>query len=141
MKISTLILLMFVGFLSTAVKAQDILWLDAEKNKTVKEEAVFYRPTPQMVEDGYKIIDYYKSGKKQMEGFSFTNTFNEEEFDGVVKEYYPTGELKSVTKYDNGEKDGVFKAYYKNGKIKTRGRYREDKKVGVWKIFYKNSYK
>lgn len=164
MKTSTFLITMFVGFLITSVNAQETIWLDANWQKTTQEKAFFYRPEPKQKNNGFWIVVYYKDGTKQMEGFSTTNTYNNEQFEGEVlfyfssgklsnklnysngklegnrKEYYDSGELKEHAKYKNGNRDGVFKSYYKNGKIKTKGKYREGEKVGVWKTFYKNDY-
>lgn len=162
MKTSTFLVTMFVGFLITSVSAQETIWLDANWQKTTKEKASFYRPSPQKKDNGFWIVDYYKNGQIQMEGFSFTNVYNDEQFEGLVKyyfatgtlshelnfsngklegnrkEYYESGELKEHAKYKNGKRDGIFKAYYKNGKIETKGKYSNGEKVGVWKTFYKN---
>lgn len=165
MKTSTFLITMFVGFFITSVTAQETIWLDANWQKTTQDKATFYRPAPQKKDNGYWIVDYYKDGTKQMEGFSKSHIYDDEKFEGLVKYYFPTGklshelnfsdgkldgdrkeyyesgELKEHAKYVEGKRDGPFKAYYKNGKIQTRGKYRDGEKVGVWKTFYKNVYK
>ena len=164
MKTSTFLITMFVGFFITSVTAQETIWLDANWQKTTQDKASFYRPAPQQKDNGFWIVDYYKNGSKQMEGFSTTNTYDNEQFEGLVKyysangklthelnffngklegsrkEYHDSGELKEHAKYKDGKRDGVFKSYYKNGKIESKGKYREGEKVGVWKTFYKNDY-
>ncbi|WP_086031138.1 toxin-antitoxin system YwqK family antitoxin [Tenacibaculum holothuriorum] len=164
MKTSTLILLMFVGFLTYNVTAQETIWFDANWKETNKENAEYYRPTPKKQDNGFWIIDYYKNGNVQMEGFSKTNVPHEEKFDGLVlyyhkngkpfhkanykngvldgvrKVFYESGDLKEQGKYKEGKRDGIWKTFYKNGKIETKGKYRNGEKVGVWKTFYKNVY-
>lgn len=164
MKNFTLLVLLFIGFLTTTVTAQETIWLDANWQKTTKDKATFYRPAPQPKDNGFWIVDYYKDGTKQMEGFSTTNSYDNEQFEGLVqyyfssgklshalnfskgklegnrKEYYESGELKELAKYKEGKRNGIFKSYYKNGKIESKGKYSNGEKVGVWKTFYKNDY-
>ncbi|MDY0780707.1 hypothetical protein [Tenacibaculum sp. IB213877] len=165
MKTSTLLIAMFVSFLTTStLVAQDTVWFDANWQITTKNNGEYYRPKPKKVENGYWIVDYYKDGQIQMEGLSTTNTPLEEEFEGLISYYHPngkpyhkanykngkldglrrvyfeTGELKEEGNYVDGKKEGNWKTYYKNGKIETKGKYRDGEKVGVWKTFYKNVY-
>ncbi len=165
MKISTLLLILFVGFLTSSISAQETIWLDANWKQTTKDKASYYRPVPQTKCNGFWIVDYYVNGKKQMEGFSTSKVYDNEVFEGLIKyyfntgvlshelnysggklegnrkEYHESGELREVVKYNDGKRDGVYKAYYKNGKIETKGKYRNGEKIGVWKTFYKNVYK
>lgn len=162
MKNSTFYLLLFVGFLTLSVSAQDTTWFDANWQVTTKDNAEYYRPTPQKKGNGYWIVDYYKNGKIQMEGYSSSAVPLEEEFDGLVtyyhdngkpfheanykngklegvrKVYYESGELKEQGRYKDGKRDGIWKTFYKSGKIESKGKYQDGEKVGIWKTFYKN---
>ncbi|MGG8497256.1 toxin-antitoxin system YwqK family antitoxin [Tenacibaculum sp. TC6] len=162
-KTSTLLMAMFVGFLTLSVTAQETIWFDANWHETSKDKSEYYRPIPKKIKNGYWIIDYYGSGQVQMEGFSTVNKPGEEEFDGLVtyyyengkpshkatykngklhglrKVFYETGELKEQGKYVNGKREGVWKTFYKNGKIKERGKYKDNEKTGIWKTFHKNT--
>lgn len=164
MKTSTLLIVMIIGFLSTTINAQDTIWFDQNWQETSKDNYEYYRPAPEKIKEGYWIVDYYKSGQIQMEGYSSNKNHNEEIFDGLVMYYHPngklfhkanytngklegvrkvfyvTGELKEQGKYINGKREGLWKAFYKNGKIETKGKYRDNEKIGVWKTFYKNVY-
>jgi antitoxin component YwqK of YwqJK toxin-antitoxin module len=51
-------------------------------------------------------------------------------------EFYETGALKIIGKYENGLEEGIWKIYDVNGNIKERGRYKKGKKVGIWKTFH-----
>lgn len=165
MKISTFLITFFLGILSTPLLAQETLWLDADKKSVSKENAVYYRPEPKKMDEGFWLVDYFIDGAKQMEGFSTVNKVGNEQFEGVVMYYYKSGQIFKETHYEEGQKqgmqkvyyasgevkeigafeedakDGVWKAFYKNGKIETKGKYRNGEKVGVWKTFYKNVYK
>jgi antitoxin component YwqK of YwqJK toxin-antitoxin module len=164
MKNSTLLIVMFIGFLSTTVSGQDTVWFDENWQETTKENHEYYRPVPKEIKDGFWLVDYHKNGQIQMEGYSTNKNPNEEVFEGLVIYYHPngkiyhkanyasgkldgvrkvfheTGELKEQGKYTNGERNGIWKTFYKNGKIETKGKYRNNEKVGVWKTFYKNVY-
>jgi antitoxin component YwqK of YwqJK toxin-antitoxin module len=51
--------------------------------------------------------------------------------EGLIKLYYPSGELKTQFIYKNDKRHGISLGYYKNGTLKDRGRYQEDKLDGV----------
>lgn len=164
MKTSTLIITIIVGFLALTLNAQETVWFDANWVVSTKEKAVYYRPVPEKKNNGFWIVDYYISGKKQKEGFSTIAKPNKELYHGNVKYFYENGNkfqvinyvngkpegsfsefynseaLEITGKYSNGLREGIWKTFYKNGKIKEKGKYREGEKVGVWKTFYKNDY-
>ena len=138
MKTSTLLIAMFVGFLTSSVTAQETIWFDSNWNLTTKDKAEYYRPTPKKVTNGFWLIDYYMNGKKQMEGFSTSNVPLKEFFEGQVLYYHPNGKLFHKANYKNGELQGKRDIYYETGELKERGRYVKGKRNGIWKTFYKN---
>jgi antitoxin component YwqK of YwqJK toxin-antitoxin module len=162
MKTTTLIITIVVGFLISSISAQETIWFDSNWKVSTKEKAAYYRPAPKKIDNGYLIIDYYISGKKQMKGFSTSSSPNEEMYIGIVSyfhenekifqkvnyvdgkpegsfsEFYDTGETQRVGKYSKGLRSGVWKTYSKKGKIQSRGKYKKGEKVGVWKTFHKN---
>jgi len=164
MKTSTLLITIVVGFLTSSLTAQETVWFDSNWKVSTKEKAIYYRPTPKKMNNGFWIVDYYISGKKQMEGFSISAEPNQEKYQGIVyyfyengndfqivnyvegkpdgkfSEFYESGELQRTGKYSDGLREGVWKTFYKNGKIETKGKYRKGEKVGIWKTFYKNVY-
>lgn len=163
MKSSAVLMVIVVGFLTLSLNAQETVWFDSNWGTSTKENATYFRPVPKKMDKGYWIIDYYLSGKKQMEGLSLSNDPTKEMYDGVVHyfyengkkfqvvnyfdgqpegkfyEYYDTGELKRTGKYIEALREGNWKVYYQNGKIKGKGKYNKGEKVGVWKTFYKNN--
>lgn len=130
MKKSTFILLLLVGFLTTSAIAQETIWLDQNLNKTSQSEARYYRIGN--TKDG-EVSFFYKNKTIYRKVFFSKGTLN-----GKFLEYYNSGELKVIGKYENGLKEGIWKTYYKSGKIKERGKYKNGDKVGIWKTFYKN---
>lgn len=165
MKTSTLFITLLFGFLTLPMLAQETIWMDADKKNVAKENAVYYRPEPKKVDEGFWLVDYFMDGTKHMEGLSTAYKLGSEQFEGLVlyyykngqvfkethyeegqkqgmqKVYYASGEVKEIGAFEEGAKDGVWKTFYKNGKIETKGKYRNGEKVGVWKTFYKNVYK
>lgn len=57
---------------------------------------------------------------------------------GLWKEYYDTGELRSEGKYEDGVRVGDWKYYYKNGKTEQKGKYVKGKPEGDWRWFHEN---
>jgi len=126
-------------FSSLVISAQKT-WLDNDWTETSKEKANFYRVKPKKTGDFYAIKHFYKSDNLLLEGQSKTAYPSKDDFNGVVKIYFETGELKEERFFNNGIREGVWKTFHKTGKIKTKGKYRNGEKVGVWKTFYKNVY-
>ena len=57
--------------------------------------------------------------------------------DGLWKEYYPNGALKSVGTYDTGKRIGEWKFYYPNDQLEQIGSYNKDGKPdGAWTWYY-----
>jgi hypothetical protein len=164
MKSSTLLITLVFGFLllSLSSTAQETIWFDSNWNLTVKENAAYYRPSPKKMKNGFWLIDYYRNGTKQMEGFSFISSPNNEKFNGLVhyffengkifqsvnyksgvihgarKIYFSSGALKSEAVYEDGKIIGSFSEFYTTGELKETGEYEEGKREEIWKTFYKN---
>lgn len=163
-KVTQLLTIFLVGFIFLSSYGQKTVWFDKNWQETSEGNSAYYRPQPKKVKSGYWIVDYYKNGQVQMEGFSTINKPNKENFDGLVtyyhqngkpfhkanykngkldgvrKVFYESGELKEQGRYKNGKRLGIWKTFYKNGKIKTKGKYKDNERVGIWKTFYKNEY-
>jgi len=57
--------------------------------------------------------------------------------DGLWKEYYPNGAIKSEGTYDKGNRIGGWKFYYPNGQLEQIGTYNKDGKAdGSWTWYY-----
>jgi antitoxin component YwqK of YwqJK toxin-antitoxin module len=162
MKSTTLLIALIIGFLTTAVSAQETIWFDSNWTPTGKEKAIYYRPTPKSQKKGFLIIDYYMSGTRKREGFSLNTATNKEKYDGVVRYYFADEALSQEIKFSNGKMEGDRKIYFKSGNLKSEEIYENDKKEGkffeyyetgaffkqgvyednlkeeIWKTFYKN---
>ena len=58
--------------------------------------------------------------------------------DGLRKEYYPDGKLKSEINYRQAVRDGMYRLYYDNGKLQASGNYRDGLKEGTWQMYNEN---
>ncbi len=64
----------------------------------------------------------YKDGKKE----------------GIWKEYYKNGNLKSEITFTNNKPDGYAKLYYENGKLSEEGNWKGTKWIGNYKYYHEN---
>lgn len=97
-------------------------------------------------QDGYQLnCDYYNQKKEKINSIDFFK-------DTIAKQYYETGEVKSIISYKNGYAHGKCTWYYANGKIQISGEYFAGNEVGEWIWFtdkgvirdrgrYENGYK
>ncbi len=75
----------------------------------------------------------YKKGIKIADGITDEAGFRQ----GLWKEYFENGSLKSEGSYTDGKTVGTWKYYFQNGKIETAGSYNKAGKTeGDWKWFY-----
>ncbi|MEM6523635.1 MAG: toxin-antitoxin system YwqK family antitoxin [Bacteroidota bacterium] len=58
--------------------------------------------------------------------------------DGLIKQFYPGGKIKSEIEYKNGKRDGLAKRYYKNGRVHQEITYLNNVKDGEAKTYYEN---
>lgn len=130
MKKSAFLLLITVWFLTLSSTKQEIVWLDKDLEQTSKSEAVYYIVGSNLEGE----VTYYFKSKTMYRKVFYVN----KKQGGKFHEYYESGELKEVGKYEDGLREGNWKVYYRNGKIRQKGKYTKGDKVGVWKTFYKN---
>jgi antitoxin component YwqK of YwqJK toxin-antitoxin module len=74
----------------------------------------------------------FKNGKIIAEGILTDGGKRE----GLWKEYYLDGSLKSEGNYKNDKKTGKWKYYYPNGQLEETGEYENGKPVGKWLWYY-----
>jgi antitoxin component YwqK of YwqJK toxin-antitoxin module len=102
--------------------------------------ATYYKGVPDGVrrefnEDGIVIKGYvFTNGVLRYEGI----TDEDGKRQGLWKEYYLTGELKSQGHYINSNQEGEWKFYFENQRVEVEGRYKNGKKEGTWFWYYPN---
>ena len=65
-------------------------------------------------------------------------TFKDGKAEGLSKDYYPNGNLESEGTYKDGKPDGLWKKYYENGNLKDETTYKDGKEEGLVKGYYPN---
>jgi antitoxin component YwqK of YwqJK toxin-antitoxin module len=84
-------------------------------------------------ENGFVIKGYvFANGILKFEGI----TDEQGKRQGLWKEFYATGELKSQGNYIDSKLDGAWKFYFENQKVEVEGKYKNGKKEGVWYWYY-----
>ena len=56
--------------------------------------------------------------------------------DGIYKDYYENGNLKSVRSYDNGALNGIAREYYDVGTLQHAINYKNDQIDGLYNTYY-----
>lgn len=150
----SLVLCAYVSF------AADTTWYDMKWKKTDRISATFYRPSPQKKDNLYHIVDYYKDGVMQGDGWSYSDTaeiwegrlnfyhrngniqsfviYKNNKKTDTCKQFYPNGDLSGLTFYKNDLLNGPYIEYYKNGDIKREANYVNGKVDGTYKEYYES---
>lgn len=61
--------------------------------------------------------------------------------DGLMEEFYPTGEIKKLVNFSQGKLNGDFFEFSESGEVLLSGRYVDDFKEGDWNSYYRNGSK
>lgn len=61
--------------------------------------------------------------------------------DGVIKEYYSDGTLKSEATYVKGKEHGPIKLYHENGNIALEGGFNAGLRFGIFTAYHENGKK
>ncbi len=54
----------------------------------------------------------------------------------VLKDYYPSGQLKLEYAYKDGKQEGITKYYYESGQLEWEGNYKDGKREGIGREYY-----
>ncbi|MFH1622621.1 MAG: toxin-antitoxin system YwqK family antitoxin [Candidatus Omnitrophota bacterium] len=73
-----------------------------------------------------------------MTAFAPTGNALENPENGLYKEYYPNGSLKTTAYYHNAKPHGYVREYYENGKMKSSIRYENGTRYGDFFYYYEN---
>jgi len=79
----------------------------------------------------------YENGKLIGEG-NFTGLPGNVKINGMYKEFYPNGTVKSEGEYMLSRKTKAFKEYYPTGALMAEGEYMNNKRNGLWKFYQKD---
>lgn len=64
--------------------------------------------------------------------------YNDNRKNGIWKNYYPNGNIKSELEYLNNRPNGIFKTYYENGQIEEEGNWKGTYYIGLSKLYWEN---
>jgi antitoxin component YwqK of YwqJK toxin-antitoxin module len=108
-------------------------------NGKPKIVASFKNDVPEGVRREYspegKIVAGYVFKNGNLSGEGITNEAGTR--DGLWKEYYPNGALRSTGIYNQGRRVGEWKFYHPNGQIEQTGSYNRDgKEEGTWMWYF-----
>ncbi len=57
-------------------------------------------------------------------------------FTGILKNYFPSGELSVIDHFMEGKQHGEFKSFHLNGNLAMIGKFNNGKQDGEWSEFY-----
>lgn len=86
-------------------------------------------------------IEFFENNKLIAKQIFYVDELESEEGkipDGIVNEFYESGELKQEENYRNNRLDGLQKSYYENGNLSSEGMMKNGKIVGQTKQYYEN---
>lgn len=121
-----LFLLCVLGLQSLSAQTDTVFYTD-QWQPTTKTKASFYRPPPQQKDNGFRIKDYYISGKLQMKAYS--ESIEEDKFHGEATWYYESGELQQKAQYRHGMLSGLLTVYAPDGSKLAEGTYENGEPV------------
>ena len=104
-------------------------------------EATYYKDKPEGIRREYDTAGrvtkgyVFADGILRYEGITDMNGLRQ----GLWKEYYPSGELRSKGKYKNSRPVGIWKFYFEDKTVEIEGEYNsKGQKTGAWVWFYPN---
>lgn len=116
----------------------DTVYYQEDWQPTLKSKAAFYRPFPQKEGNGYRVKDYYVSGKLQMDAYS--ESLEEDKFHGEVIWYYESGAIQQKAQYAHGAISGTFSVYDSDGSKLSEGIYENGEPVEGTYMTIANGY-
>ncbi len=111
-----------------------VKYVNGEKEEKTEELTKLDIKTDYWPNGKPKIVATYKDGIPE----GVRREYNEK---GEVEKSYIFKNGKIIAEgilTDAGKKEGLWKEYYLDGSLKSEGYYKEDKKTGKWKYYYPN---
>lgn len=82
------------------------------------------------------VWDYLMNGTLKMTGSFLDSKFTRKQ--GIFKNYYESGKIKSIEQYNDNKKNGKWSQFYENGQTDYEIEYLNDTKSGVWNWYFEN---
>lgn len=119
-----------------------------QKIACYNEHGDLLKPIEEYHENGqiHKRYSLDKEGKREGPYLAWTDEgsliceyiYKKGVFDGVQKEFFPSGQSKTLAHYQMGKQNGLFEQWYENGTRKILAHMVDDQKDGEYKTWYEN---
>ncbi len=116
--------------------AQDSIpvYFNASLSPTSKKNAAFNGNMIQNADGIWEVIAFYPDGKPLLKAGYKDKKLRLKH--GVYEGYYPGGQKKMTTTFDNNVLEGSYTSWHENGKIADSGLITSNVKSGLWKTWY-----
>ena len=121
-------------------EAEELVALDIQtayySNGKIKSSGSYKNGKPEGVHQEYSSKGEIIASKVYADGYLAGEGILDESAvkQGIWKEYYPNGQLRSEGKYENGKRIDEWTFYHLNGKIEQKGKYiKGERPTGLWK--------
>lgn len=139
MKKNPLFNLILAGVLILAAEmpviAQDTTYLNAGWKETTADKATYFR-IKMKTDSGWRVTDYYRSGKIQMKGLFLDDSLHMPQ--GETSWYNDKGGIIRSCSFLQGKAEEKETYYYDNGRKKATGTNKAGEKDGEWQGFYQS---
>lgn len=71
----------------------------------------------------------------------FQLAFKDNQPDGLMEEFFPSGQIKKLVNFSNGKLNGEFFEFSESGEVLLSGKYIDDFKEGDWNSYYRDGSK
>ena len=68
-------------------------------------------------------------------GNTFFKKKTNKPFTGILKNFYPDGQVSLIDNFKDGKQHGEYVSYHPNGKILLKGKFKDGKKDGLWSYY------
>ncbi len=71
-------------------------------------------------------------------GNTFFKKKTNEPFTGILKNFYPDGQVQLIDNFKDGMQHGEYISYHQNGEILLKGYFQDGKQHGIWTEFHED---
>ena len=127
--LSFLMLLFFYGHSQDTITC----YFDEALSLTTKKQGI-YAGTITAQENGWEAVAFYNNGNALMRGLFKDKKLRTKQ--GYYNLYYPNGNRRAFTYFNNNTADSTFMGWHANGQLSDSGIIRQQVRTGPWKTWY-----
>ena len=71
-------------------------------------------------------------------GNTFFKKKTNKPFTGILKNFYPDGQVSLIDNFKDGKQHGEYVSYHPNGKILLKGEFKDGKQHGIWSEYHED---